>query len=76
MAMTAQDARNLSLRNSDRMKKIYNSIEISAASGFRTSHFTLGEVEKEEMEVLKAQGFSVSYELGDIDRKQYILVKW
>jgi len=58
------------------MKKIYDDIAFSAKKGNSSCCFHNGDASKEELEVLRANGFTATYETSETDGGQFIVVKW
>lgn len=74
--MTAQDARNITIQHSIRMKQLYKRIEEAAMRGQKEITETIGDMTSEEMDILKKEGFSVGYEYAKEDGMQFISIKW
>lgn len=74
--MTAKEARDLTFDHSKRMQAIYEGIKRSALRGNSETHLNVGECTKDEMEVLRKNGYTADYAYAEIDGMQYVVVKW
>ena len=74
--MTAAEARKLTQQHSKRMQEVYKSIENSAKKGNNEVAIGHWEASTQELEALRANGFTATYETHEIDGGQYILIKW
>lgn len=74
--MNAEEARRLSFIHSKRMQCIYSKIENYAKKGYNEVHLCTNEASKEEMQVLRDNGYSAEYKNAEIDGGQYIVISW
>lgn len=74
--MTAKEARDLAFDHSKRIQEIYEAVKRSALRGNYETHLNTGECTKDEMEVLRKNGYDVDYAYSEIDGAQYVIVKW
>lgn len=74
--MTADEARKIAFEHSEKMRKIYQSIETSAKRGNQELYMNTQSISPPEMEVLRKNGFSAGYETDPTDGGQYVLIKW
>lgn len=74
--MKAEEARKLTHDHSKRMQYIYKKIENDAKTGSNETWLFVSEASKEEIEVLKLNGYNVEYNTSEIDGGQMIVVKW
>ena len=74
--MTAAEARQLSFEHSKRMTHIYNRIKDSAKVGNNEVYLNTGDASKEEIGVLKNNGYTASYETSETDGGQFVVIKW
>lgn len=74
--MTAEQATQISFEHSKRIQKIYEAVEKSAKSGNHEVAISHWEATGADLEVLRRNGFTATYETHEIDGGQYILIKW
>jgi hypothetical protein len=74
--MTASEARKLTQQHSNRMQDIYKIIEKSAKLGSAEVSISHWEASNEELEALRSNGFTATYETFETDGGQYILIRW
>lgn len=74
--MKAHEARKLTHDHSKRMQEIFKKITDCAKSGGNYVELLTSECTKEEMSVLRDNGFDAGYEISKTDGGQFIFVKW
>ena len=74
--MKADEARKLAFENSKKMNAIYAAIRESAKRGNDYVTLHTGMAAKEEIEILRSNGFICSYETSEIDGGQFLQISW
>lgn len=74
--MKAEEARKITAQHSKRMKAIYADIELAAKSGYSSTVISVGMASAPELDILRKNGYSASYETSEIDGGQFIVIKW
>lgn len=74
--MKAHEARKLTHDHSKRMQAIYKKIQESAKIGNNEITLFVSECSREELSVLRDNGYTAGYETSETDGGQFIIVKW
>ena len=74
--MKAAEARKLTNAHSNRMQQIYAGIAGAAEKGCDHVYLFTGDITCSEQEVLRENGYTITYETSETDGGQMVLVKW